>query len=152
MKGNRMSTLMIRVFFLTLIMGVVYAIAQVAGMSNPESVPILTAVVATPSSIDTLGAAGLRRLAEDKQLREDHVMPSIFTAIETSLKVIGNEIVVKKYGILMRVDPKLAAAGQSVRLAMDSLLTEHLRSVLISTCSDMKMSAIWFGANCSTMK
>lgn len=113
------NSLFIRALFLALVMGVVYAIAQVAGVQHSELAPFSAAVVGTPSSIDSLGQAGVRRIATDKKLREDiNILPSIFTAIESSLKVIGNEIVVEKYGILMKIETQLASQGQSVRLAM----------------------------------
>lgn len=114
-------TIPAKVFLLSLLLGVVYAIAQVAGLSSPEAAPFAMAVVGTPSAISGSGgmdAAGVRQIAFDKKMRETKVLPSIFNAIETSLKVVGDQIVVEKYGIMMNVSPELASSGQSVRLAM----------------------------------
>lgn len=119
-KFNNLA-LPMKVFVFALLLGVVYAIAQVAGSSSPEAAPLVMAIVGTPSAVSGSGgmdAAGIRRIAWDKKLRETKVLPSIFTAIETSLKVVGDQILTDKYGIIMRVDPQVGGSGQSVRLAM----------------------------------
>lgn len=116
--GLRKTQLMIKVLFITLIVAAVYAIANVAGAPHSELYPFATAVVGTPTGLSGMNATALRRIAFDKKLREDSILPSVFSALETALKVVGDQIVVEKAGILMKISPEKAGGGQSVRLAL----------------------------------
>lgn len=74
-------------------------------------------VVGTPSNITTTNATGVRRVVWEKKMHEDSILPSVFTALPTALKVINNEIVVEKAGVFMSISAN-PQDGQSVRLSM----------------------------------
>jgi len=79
-------------------------------------------VPGTPSSLATLGAAGLRRTAWSEQLKHDSVRPSVFTAPELAagFDILPNgELVISKKGLLMDLENVgQAGSSQSVVCAM----------------------------------
>jgi hypothetical protein len=79
-------------------------------------------VPGTPSSLATLGAAGLRRTIWSENLKHDSVRPSVFTSPELAADFQLNtdgEIVINRKGILLDImNVGQAGAGQSVRCAM----------------------------------
>lgn len=79
--------------------------------------------VKTPSSLSTLGAAGMRRIIYSEKMRQDSVRPSVFTSPELAADFQLNskgDIVIAKKGVLLNVENlgSEARSGQSVRASM----------------------------------
>lgn len=79
-------------------------------------------VPGTPSSIDSMYATALRRIAWDSRLRQDTVRHSVFTAVKTDAKVGANgEVEVLKPGVLLdvtNVGKNSTGGGQYVTVAL----------------------------------
>ena len=77
-------------------------------------------IPSTPSSIVDLNVTDLRRIAWDKNLREESVRPSMFThlAAKTSYDVTSNEVNIEQSGIMLDISNVGKGSGQSVRVAM----------------------------------
>lgn len=89
------------------------------------------AVPATPSSIGTLGAAGLRRTIWSENLKHDSVRPSVFTSPELAVNYQlsdRGDIVIDKKGVMMDImNVGQAGSGQSVVCGMDTGLRKRPR-------------------------
>ena len=99
----------------------VYAIATVAMPEHAGITTVVTAMgtaVGTPGTLASQNALAIRLVAQDRKLREDSVLPSVFTHLETALKVINDEITVTKAGVFMRIEAGSNGNAQSIKLAM----------------------------------
>ncbi len=74
-------------------------------------------VVGSPSSLGTLTATGIRRMAWESKLRRDSVRPSLWTVLKSAIKVVDKVMSVQKSGVFMEVSEPPESA-QSTRLAM----------------------------------
>jgi len=75
------------------------------------------AVVATPTTLSGMSATGLRKIMWDKKLREDSVLPSVFTVLEAAIRIANNEVNIEKAGVFWKVNGS-PEEGQSARFAM----------------------------------
>ena len=79
----------------------------------------MATVPGTPSTLSGLDVTALRKIAWMEKYRTDSVRPSIFTALKTDFSFAGNEIMIKKNGILLDVSTYGAKErSQSIRCAM----------------------------------
>lgn len=76
------------------------------------------AVVATPGTLTSLQATGLRRASWDKKLRELKLKPSIWKSLKGTVKYAGKEMVIENSGIVIDVKGSGGDMGQSHTLAM----------------------------------
>jgi hypothetical protein len=56
-------------------------------------------VVGSPSSLGTLTATGIRRMAWESKLRRDSVRPSLWTVLKSAIKVVDKVMSVQKSGV-----------------------------------------------------
>jgi len=83
------------------------------------------AIVGTPTALE---ATELRKIAVDTKLQSDSVRPSIFTAVKTDFKSVGNEIIITKPGLVLDVtNVGKGQMGQSVRIGMRLPLDKRAR-------------------------
>jgi hypothetical protein len=84
----------------------------------------MTTVPGTPATLAGMGATQLRKIAFAKQLYEDSILPSVFTALETSVKVVGNRMIPEKSGIFMKIKAESMGPAQSEILGMAKPLND----------------------------
>lgn len=90
----------------------------------------MATVPATASTLSGMDVTALRRIAWRSKYKQDSVRPSVFTAVKTIFKVVGEEIMILKSGVLLDVsnlgkDKK--SGGQSVRCALRTPMREAPR-------------------------
>jgi len=80
----------------------------------------MATVPGTPQSVSDLNATALRRIAYEKQLKEDSVRPSAYTMLKTETNYDGKtgEISIEKSGIMLDVSNVGRNQGQSVVVGM----------------------------------
>lgn len=94
-------------------------------------------VPGTPSSLSTLGAAGLRKIAWGETVKNDSVRASVFTNVDLAagFDLTNGEIIINKKGIVLNVENiGQAMSAQSVRCAMRTGLRKRPQ---IGTGEDM---------------
>jgi hypothetical protein len=85
-------------------------------------------VPGTPSSLATLGAVGLRKIAWAETVKQDSVRPSVFTSPElaANFQLNNGEIIIEKKGLMLNLENVgQASSAQSVRCGMQTGLRKR---------------------------
>lgn len=87
----------------------------------------MAVIPGTASTFSDMDVTALRRIAWKSKSKEDSVRPSIFTAVKTIYKVLKDEIIITKHGILLdvsNVGKDRQSGGQTVRCALRTPLRD----------------------------